>query len=174
MATASGSAVPAEPKRDASSHGHGTARFGAQEAAIAVGQAVPATRSRSPPNKERGGGVGVNAARSGSAVEVAEAEAGTARGRAGAGAGGVPFVEPICRADPSRFVLFPIKHPDLWDMYKKAKASFWTVEEVDLSQVRRGVAVVAPVFSCSEGDVFTLLFHLRRTSARAADSCSYG
>lgn len=60
----------------------------------------------------------------GSAVEAAEA-----------GAEGVKFVEPICRADPSRFVLFPIKHPGLWDMYKKAKASFWTVEEVDLSQV---------------------------------------
>lgn len=45
------------------------------------------------------------------------------------------FVEPICRKDPSRFVLFPIKHPGLWEMYKKAKASFWTVEEVDLSQV---------------------------------------
>ena len=46
------------------------------------------------------------------------------------------FVEPVCRSDPSRFVLFPIKHPGLWDMYKQAKASFWTVEEVDLSQVR--------------------------------------
>ena len=66
-----------------------------------------------------------SAVKVGSAVEVAEA--GAARG--------VPFVEPICRADPSRFVLFPIKHPELWDMYKKAKASFWTVEEVDLSQV---------------------------------------
>lgn len=48
---------------------------------------------------------------------------------------GAPFVEPICRPDPSRFVLFPIRHPDLWEMYQKAKASFWTVEEVDLSQV---------------------------------------
>jgi ribonucleoside-diphosphate reductase beta chain len=42
-------------------------------------------------------------------------------------------VEPICREDPSRFVLFPMKHPDLWDMYKKHEASFWTAEEVDLS-----------------------------------------
>ena len=32
-----------------------------------------------------------------------------------------------------RFVLFPIKHPDIWDMYKKAEASFWTAEEIDLS-----------------------------------------
>lgn len=55
-----------------------------------------------------------------------------------------PFVEPICRADPSRFVLFPIKHPHLWDMYKRAKASFWTVEEVDLGQVRVGNLFVGP------------------------------
>ena len=33
----------------------------------------------------------------------------------------------------SRFVLFPIEQLDIWDMYKKAVASFWTVEEVDLT-----------------------------------------
>lgn len=42
------------------------------------------------------------------------------------------FVEPILRPDPSRFVLFPIKHPDTWKMYKKAESAFWTAEEVDL------------------------------------------
>lgn len=35
--------------------------------------------------------------------------------------------------NPNRFVLFPIQHDNLWKMYKKAVASFWTVEEVDLS-----------------------------------------
>ena len=34
--------------------------------------------------------------------------------------------------DKSRFVLFPIKYPDIWEMYKKAEASFWTAEEIDL------------------------------------------
>lgn len=57
---------------------------------------------------------------------------------------GVSFVEPICRADPSRFVLFPIKHAELWEMYKKAKASFWTVEEVDLSQVGASIVRLFP------------------------------
>ena len=43
--------------------------------------------------------------------------------------------EPILREDKSRFVLFPIKHHDIWkDYYKKAEASFWTAEEIDLSQ----------------------------------------
>jgi ribonucleoside-diphosphate reductase beta chain len=41
--------------------------------------------------------------------------------------------EPILRENPLRFVLFPIKHDGIWRMYKKAVASFWTVEEVDLS-----------------------------------------
>ncbi|HEV8513089.1 MAG TPA: ribonucleotide-diphosphate reductase subunit beta [Cyclobacteriaceae bacterium] len=42
--------------------------------------------------------------------------------------------EPILRDNPDRFVLFPIEHPDIWKFYKKAEASFWTAEEIDLSQ----------------------------------------
>lgn len=42
--------------------------------------------------------------------------------------------EPILRENPSRFVLFPIKYADIWQMYKKAEASFWSAEEVDLSK----------------------------------------
>ena len=42
--------------------------------------------------------------------------------------------EPLLRPSASRFVIFPIKYPDIWTMYKKAEASFWTVEEVDLSK----------------------------------------
>lgn len=43
-------------------------------------------------------------------------------------------VEPILEEDKSRFVLFPIKHDDIWQMYKQHEASFWTAEEIDLSQ----------------------------------------
>lgn len=42
--------------------------------------------------------------------------------------------EPLLTENKNRFVLFPIKHTQVWEMYKKAEASFWTVEEVDLSQ----------------------------------------
>ncbi len=42
--------------------------------------------------------------------------------------------EPILKPNDGRFVLFPIEHNDIWEFYKKAEASFWTVEEVDLSQ----------------------------------------
>ncbi|RXG58290.1 Ribonucleoside-diphosphate reductase subunit M2 [Armadillidium vulgare] len=42
--------------------------------------------------------------------------------------------EPLLKDNPNRFVIFPIKYPDIFEMYKKALASFWVVEEVDLSR----------------------------------------
>lgn len=42
--------------------------------------------------------------------------------------------EPLLRENPHRFVLFPIEHHDIWAFYKKAVASFWTAEEIDLSK----------------------------------------
>ncbi|XP_037541942.1 ribonucleoside-diphosphate reductase subunit M2 [Nematolebias whitei] len=42
--------------------------------------------------------------------------------------------EPLLKDNPRRFVIFPIQYHDIWQMYKKAEASFWTVEEVDLSK----------------------------------------
>jgi ribonucleoside-diphosphate reductase beta chain len=41
--------------------------------------------------------------------------------------------EPILEENKNRFVLFPIQHNDIWSFYKKAEASFWTAEEIDLS-----------------------------------------
>ncbi|KAI5061011.1 hypothetical protein GOP47_0023516 [Adiantum capillus-veneris] len=41
--------------------------------------------------------------------------------------------EPLLVENPQRFCMFPIKYPAVWEMYKKAEASFWTAEEVDLS-----------------------------------------
>ena len=41
--------------------------------------------------------------------------------------------ESILLENKERFVLFPIKHNDMWGMYKQAEASFWTAEEIDLS-----------------------------------------
>ncbi|KAA9333017.1 ribonucleoside-diphosphate reductase [Hymenobacter busanensis] len=43
-------------------------------------------------------------------------------------------MEPLLVENPNRFVLFPIQNNDVWQMYKKAEASFWTAEEIDLSQ----------------------------------------
>ncbi|WOL12844.1 hypothetical protein Cni_G21612 [Canna indica] len=42
--------------------------------------------------------------------------------------------EPLLADNPDRFCMFPITFPSIWEFYKKAVASFWTAEEVDLSQ----------------------------------------
>jgi len=40
--------------------------------------------------------------------------------------------EPLCIESKNRFVLFPIANQEIWSMYKKHVASFWTAEEIDL------------------------------------------
>jgi len=42
--------------------------------------------------------------------------------------------DPILDEDQNRYVIFPIKDSDIWEMYKRAEASFWRVEEVDLAK----------------------------------------
>lgn len=41
--------------------------------------------------------------------------------------------EIILQENRDRFVLLPINYPEIWELYKKHKASFWTAEEIDLS-----------------------------------------
>jgi ribonucleoside-diphosphate reductase beta chain len=41
--------------------------------------------------------------------------------------------EVLLRENKDRFVILPIKYPAIWEMYKKCEASFWTAEEIDLS-----------------------------------------
>lgn len=40
--------------------------------------------------------------------------------------------EPLLRENPGRFVILPIQYHDIWQMYKKQVACFWTAEEIDL------------------------------------------
>jgi len=42
--------------------------------------------------------------------------------------------DPLLMDNPRRWVMFPIQYPEVWEMYKKHEASFWTAEEIDLSQ----------------------------------------
>merc|ERR1711920_1063176 len=42
--------------------------------------------------------------------------------------------EQLLMENPRRWVMFPIRFPEIWEMYKKHEASFWTAEEIDLSQ----------------------------------------
>mmetsp|Transcript_94399 Transcript_94399/g.173052 ORF Transcript_94399/g.173052 Transcript_94399/m.173052 type:complete len:345 (+) Transcript_94399:53-1087(+) len=45
--------------------------------------------------------------------------------------------DPLLLENPRRWVMFPIEHADIWEMYKKHEASFWVAEEIDLSHDNR-------------------------------------
>lgn len=74
-------------------------------------------------------------------------------------------MEPLLTSTPQRFVLFPIKYNSIYEMYKKAEASFWTAEEVDLSKdiydwenkmtadERHFIEMVLAFFAASDGIV---------------------
>ena len=42
--------------------------------------------------------------------------------------------EPLLTEENKRFVIFPIKYNDIWEMYKTQEMAFWTAEEIDLAQ----------------------------------------
>jgi ribonucleoside-diphosphate reductase beta chain len=44
------------------------------------------------------------------------------------------MIEPILISNPNRFVLFPIEHQDIWDLYETQLSAMWTTQEVDLSK----------------------------------------
>ena len=59
-----------------------------------------------------------------------------------------------------RYVIFPIKHKGLWDLYKQAEASFWVAAEVDLSNDKfeeltcdeqKYISSILGFFACSDG-----------------------
>jgi ribonucleotide reductase beta subunit family protein with ferritin-like domain len=43
-------------------------------------------------------------------------------------------IEPLLAPDDNRFVMFPIQHNDIWEMYKKQVDCFWRAEEIDLTK----------------------------------------
>ena len=43
-------------------------------------------------------------------------------------------LEPLLAPDDNRFVMFPIQHQDIWQMYQKQIDCFWRPEEIDLSK----------------------------------------
>jgi ribonucleoside-diphosphate reductase beta chain len=83
-------------------------------------------------------------------------------------------------------MLFPIKHNDIWQFYKKAEASFWTAEEIDLSQdiadwkkmndgERHFVSHVLAFFAASDGIVNENLANNFLKEVQYAEAkCFYG
>ncbi len=95
--------------------------------------------------------------------------------------------EPILAENPDRFVLFPIKYGTIWEWYKKSVASFWTAEEVDLTQDindwenkltdndRKFIKHVLAFFAASDGIVNeNLVINFMREVQIPEARCFYG
>ncbi|KAF9514777.1 hypothetical protein BS47DRAFT_1376443 [Hydnum rufescens UP504] len=95
--------------------------------------------------------------------------------------------EPLLKPSPRRFVLFPIQYHEIWQMYKKAEASFWTAEEMDLSKdsldwesklndnERHFISHVLAFFAASDGIVNENLVERFSGEVQAAEArCFYG
>ena len=72
--------------------------------------------------------------------------------------------EPLLTPDDKRFVMFPIKYQDIWEMYQKSVDSFWRPEEIDLTKdlnhwetlsddERHFVSMILSFFAASDGIV---------------------
>ncbi len=70
--------------------------------------------------------------------------------------------EPLLTPNPRRFVLFPVEHPDVLAMAKKAISVFWVPEEIDLSKdtkdweklddnTRKFISEILGFFAASDG-----------------------
>ena len=94
--------------------------------------------------------------------------------------------EPLLKENPGRFVLFPIQDNEIWAMYKKAEASFWTAEEIDLASdlndwdgltdnERHFVSHVLAFFAASDGIVNENLTGNFTTEVQSPEArCFYG
>ena len=72
--------------------------------------------------------------------------------------------EPLLAPDDNRFVMFPIVHDDIWQMYQKQVDCFWRPEEIDLSKdlthwngldkdERHFISMILAFFAASDGIV---------------------
>jgi ribonucleotide reductase beta subunit family protein with ferritin-like domain len=94
--------------------------------------------------------------------------------------------EPLLQDNPNRFVMFPIVHQKIWEMYKKAEASFWTAEELDLAHdhkdwhsltdnERHFIKTVLAFFAASDGIVNeNLVVNFAKEVQATEARCFYG
>jgi ribonucleoside-diphosphate reductase beta chain len=94
--------------------------------------------------------------------------------------------EVLLAENKQRFVLFPIIHKEIWAMYKKHEASFWTAQEIDLSQDEKDwdklnqneqhfIKHVLAFFAASDGIVLENLAERFLTEVQLPEArCFYG
>lgn len=94
--------------------------------------------------------------------------------------------EILLKENPNRFVIFPIEYHDIWEMYKKHVASFWTAEEIKLvddiddwnnkldDNERFFIKNILAFFACSDGIVLENLLNRFATEIQIPEArCFY-
>ena len=97
------------------------------------------------------------------------------------------LTDPMLMQNDDRFVLFPITYAEIWKMYKKAEASFWTAEEIDMADdvthwatrlndgERSFISTVLAFFAASDGIVNENLASRFMKEVQAPEArCFYG
>jgi ribonucleotide reductase beta subunit family protein with ferritin-like domain len=93
-------------------------------------------------------------------------------------------MDPVLSKNPNRYVLFPIRHPEVYRMYQKAKACFWTPEEVQLDQdlvdwaklspdARHYISQVLAFFAGSDGIVIENLVQNVATAVQMPEARAF-
>jgi len=92
--------------------------------------------------------------------------------------------DPLLQENSRRWVMFPIQYPEIWEMYKKHEASFWTAEEIDLSadnkdwekltdSERHFIKHVLAFFAASDGIVLENLAGQFSVEVQAAEARAF-
>jgi ribonucleotide reductase beta subunit family protein with ferritin-like domain len=92
--------------------------------------------------------------------------------------------EPLLSPSLDRFTVFPIKYPNLWDMYKKAQMSNWTAEEIDFSKdmedwkslsekEQKFIKYILAFFAGSDGIVFENINNNFADEVQASEARSF-
>jgi ribonucleotide reductase beta subunit family protein with ferritin-like domain len=92
--------------------------------------------------------------------------------------------EPLLAPDDNRFVMFPIKHDDIWQMYKKQVDCFWRAEEIDLTKdidnwntlnadERYFISMILAFFAASDGIVLENLASRFMTDVQVSEARAF-
>jgi ribonucleoside-diphosphate reductase subunit M2 len=93
-------------------------------------------------------------------------------------------IEPLLTPDDNRFVMFPIKYHDIWDMYKKQVDCFWRAEEIDLTKdfsqwealnadERYFISMILAFFAASDGIVLENLASRFMTEIQVSEARAF-
>jgi len=92
--------------------------------------------------------------------------------------------EPLLAPDDNRFVMFPINHDDIWQMYKKQVDCFWRAEEIDLTKdldhwvslnedERYFISMILAFFAASDGIVLENLASRFMTEVQVSEARAF-